>query len=233
MFKLLASMFRNIVALKPPTQTKLLRERGIHKALDTFTQTVLFDTNGTVTSDGVSLIQTPYLEPPPKALIGKAIDVRDARALVKAMPKGKLRALPVESTYVADDNKLTFKTPIGQKVEAKAVEGRPGNWPKWQDKMPRHASYNEVVLDGKRFKKLVAETVAQDAALGKSRKGKKYEPKVVLRVSKSPEHPVEIHSDQGVQGYLLPCIDEVKHERPTSRNEPRTSVSGPKDLAKV
>lgn len=215
MFKLLAAMFRNIVAAKPPAQSKFLRERGMTKALDTFKQTVLFDAEGTVTTDGFSLLQTPYLEPPPKALLGKAVDVRDGKALLKALPKGKLRELPVEATFVADDNKLTLKTANGQKIEAKAVEGHAANWPKWQDKIPKHGDYNEVALDGKRLKKLVSDAVAQDYALGKARKGKGYQPKVVLRVSKSAEHPLEIHTEQQVRGLLMPITDPIEHNRST------------------
>ncbi len=180
MFKLLASIFRNVVAQKPPAQTKFRRERGLTKSLDSFTQTLLFDSEGTVTTDGASLMQVPYLEAPPKALIGKALDIRDGKNLLKALPRGAMRELPVEATFVADDNKFTFKTAAGQKTEAKVVEGHPANWPKWQDKLPKHGEYHEVVLDGKRFKKLVSEAVAQDKALGKARKGKKYEPRLLV-----------------------------------------------------
>lgn len=221
MFKFLAAMFRHVVAHKPPTQSRFMRERGLLKALDSFTQTVLFDTEGIVTTDGSSLLQTPYLETPPKALIGKALDVRDAKNLLKALPKGKLRELPVEATYVADDNKLTFKVANGQKVEAKAVEGHPAHWPKWQDKLPKHGNYHEVAVDGRRLKKLVSEAVAQDNALGKARKGKGYQPRVVLRVSASAEHPLEIHTDQQVFGLLAPISDAVSHGRPRkSKKEP-------------
>lgn len=222
MFKLLAAMFRNIVAKPAPAQTKWRKERNLPaKSLDLFTQTVLFDTEGVVTTDGSMLLQTPYLEAPPKALLGKAFDARDAKALLKALPKGKMRELPVEATYVADDNKLTFKAANGQKLEAKAVEGRPANWPKWQDKIPKHSDYNEVALDGKRLKKLVSDAVAQDSALGKAKNGKGYTPKVVLRVSKNAEHPLEIHTEQKVNGLLMPIIDKVPHPRPTkARQEP-------------
>ena len=217
MFKFLAAMFRNVVAGKSPSQTRYQRERGLTQSLTSFKQTVLFDSEGTVTTDGYSLLQSPYLEAPPKALIGKAVDVRDGKALLKVLPKGKMRELPVEATYVADDNKLTFKAANGQKLEAKAVEGHPANWPKWQEKLPKHGEYNEVVVDGKRLKKLVSDAVAQDNALGKSKQGKGYQPKVVLRVSAKPDHPFEIHSNQGVKGFLMPLPDEVKHDRPASR----------------
>ncbi|MCC6151439.1 MAG: hypothetical protein IT461_14405 [Planctomycetes bacterium] len=223
MFKLLAAMFRNVVAAKPPSQTKFQRERGLTQSLTSFKQTVLFDSEGTVTTDGYSLLQSPYLEVPPKALIGHAVDVRDAKALLKSLPKGKMRELPIEASYVADDHKLTFKAANGQKLEAKAVEGHPANWPKWQDKLPKHGDYNEVVVDGKRLKKLVSDAVAQDNALGKSKQGKGYQPKVLLRVSTKPDHPLEIHSDQGVKGILMPMTDEVKHDRPTRAAKPETA----------
>jgi hypothetical protein len=125
-----------------------------------------------------------------------------------------MRELPIEATYMADDNKLSFKTAGGVKLDVKAVEGHPANWPKWQDKLPKHGEYNEVVVDGKRLKKLVSDAVAQDNALGKSKQGKGYQPKVVLRVSAKPDHPFEIHSNQGVKGILMPMTDEVKHDRP-------------------
>ncbi|MEI2658841.1 MAG: hypothetical protein V9G11_01395 [Bifidobacterium adolescentis] len=151
------------------------------------------------------------------------MDVRDAKALLKALPKGKMRELPIEATYVADDNKLSFKTAGGVKLDVKAVEGHPANWPKWQDKLPKHGQYNEVVVDGKRLKKLVSDAVAQDNALGKSKQGKGYQPKVVLRVSAKPEHPFEIHSNQGVKGILMPMTDEVKHDRPKKAAKPETA----------
>ena len=233
MFKLLAAMFRNVVAGKSPSQTKFQRERDLTQSLTSFKQTVLFDSEGTVTTDGYSLLQSPYLEAPPKALIGHAVDVRDAKALLKALPKGKMRELPIEASYIADDNKLTFKTAGGVKLDVKAVEGHPANWPKWQDKLPKHGEYNEVVVDGKRLKKLVSDAVAQDNALGKSKQGKGYQPKVVLRVSAKPDHPFEIHANQGVKGFLMPMTDEVKHDRPKKAARPASTALSAGETAKV
>ncbi|MCQ3951207.1 MAG: hypothetical protein DPW14_15480 [Planctomycetes bacterium] len=234
MFKLLAAMFRNIVAKPAPAQTKWRKERNLPaKSLDLFTQTVLFDIEGVVTTDGSMLLQTPYLEAPPKALLGKAFDARDAKALLKALPKGKMRELPIEATYVADDNMLSFRTAGGVKLDVKAVEGHPANWPKWQDKLPKHGEYNEVVVDGKRLKKLVSDAVAQDNALGKSKHGKGYQSKVVLRVSAKPDHPFEIHSNQGVKGFLMPMTDEVKHDRPKKAARPASTALSAGETAKV
>jgi hypothetical protein len=154
-------------------------------------------------------------------------------ALLKALPKGKMRELPIEASYIADDNKLSFRTAGGVKLDVKAVEGHPANWPKWQDKLPKHGEYNEVVVDGKRLKKLVSDAVAQDNALGKSKQGKGYQPKVVLRVSAKPDHPFEIHSSQGVKGFLMPMTDEVKHDRPKRAGKPASTALSAGETAKV
>jgi hypothetical protein len=223
MFKLLASIFRNVVSSKTPTQSKFMKERGLKPALTTFEQTLLFDAKGVASSDGASLLHVPYPDDfvPPKALIGKALDVRDAKAVLKLLPKGKLGQAGFDASYNADDEKFTFKSPNGQKLEAKAISkleqaaGSKAEWPDWKAKMPKHGEYYEAALDGKRFKKLVSDAVAQDAALGKKKLGKSYAPKLVLRVSKSDEHAVELHTEQGVQGYVAPITDKLKHGRPT------------------
>lgn len=227
MFKLLASLFRNVVAQNGKAGSKLMKERGIRPALDSFKQSLLFDSKGIVTADDSSLLHVPYPDDfvPPKALVGKALDVRDARNVLKTLAKGKIGQSPFEASYNADDEKFTFKSQNGTKTEAKAVSGHAANWPRWQDKLPKHGEYNEVVLDGKRFKKLVNAAVAQDASLGRQKKGRQHQPKLVLRVSKSPEHPVEIHTGEGVQGYCQPMLQPVKHERPVKGAKP--------ELAKV
>ncbi|GIK53806.1 MAG: hypothetical protein BroJett014_27790 [Planctomycetota bacterium] len=222
MFKLLAAIFRNTVSSKSPSQSKFMKSRGLKPALTTFEQTLLFDAKGVASSDGSSLLHVPYPDDfvPPKALIGKALDVRDAKDMLKLLPKGKLGQQPFDASYNADDEKFTFKAANGQKLEAKAIsriENAPGGkaqWPDWHAKMPKHGEYHEAAVDGKRFKKLVSDAVAQDAALGRKKFGRAYQPKLVLRVSKSDKHPIELHTDQGVQGYCAPITDPVKHGRP-------------------
>lgn len=82
MFKLFAAIFRNIVASRAPSASKFLKGKGLKPSLENFRQTMLFDQKGIVTTDGASLLQVPYPDDyvPPKALIGKALDVRDAKA---------------------------------------------------------------------------------------------------------------------------------------------------------
>lgn len=235
MFKLLAAMFRNVVSAKTPTQSKFMKERGLKPALQSFRQCMLFEQKGVTTTDGVSLLHVPYPDEfeAPKALVGKALDVRDAKALLKLMPRGKLGQQPFEATYVADDEKFSFKSPNGQKFEAKAITRIEGvqeaqaKWPAdWKQKLPKHGQYNEVAVDGKRFKKLVSDAVAQDSALGRKKHGKNYQSKVVLRVSKSDEHPVELHTDQGVQGYCQPLTDDVKHSRSSASRQAAPEAAG-------
>jgi hypothetical protein len=236
MFKLLASIFRNVVASKTPTQSKFMKERGLRPALSDFKQTLLFDSKGVCSADDSSLLHVPYPDNfvPPKALVGKALDLRDAKAVLKTLAKGAIGQSPFDVNYNADDEKFTFKSQTGQKTEAKAitriegVQGAKAEWPAdWKAKLPKHAEYNEVVLDGKRFKKLVSDAVAQDAALGRQKHGRIYQPKLVLRVSKSPEHPIELHTDQGVQGYCQPMTKPLKHERPKKQYDNRGQIVKP------
>ena len=65
--------------------------------------------------------------------------------------------------------------------------------------------------------------MAQDNSLGKSKQGKGYQPKVVLRVSAKPDHPFEIISNQGVKAFLMPMTEEVKHDRPKKAGRPETA----------
>jgi hypothetical protein len=234
MFKLLASIFRNVVSEKAKAGSKFMKERGLRPALDNFKQTLLFDSKGVCSADDASLLHVPYPDNfvPPKALVGKALDVRDAKTVLKTLAKGKIGQSPFDVSYNADDEKFTFKSQNGTKTEAKAItriEGaqeRMAKWPDdWKSKLPRHGEYNEIVLDGKRFKKLVSDAVAQDASLGRQKKGRLHQPKLVLRVSKSPEHPVESHTGEGVQGYCQPMKQPVNHGRPVKGEKP--------ELAKV
>ena len=88
-------------------------------------------------------------------------------------------------------------------------------------------------MDGKRLKKLVSDAVAQDNALGKSKQGKGYQPKVVLRVSAKPDHPFEIHSNPGVKGFLMPMTEEVTHDRPNKAAKPASTALSAGETAKV
>ena len=71
------------------------------------------------------------------------------------------------------------------------------------------------------------------STLGKSKLGKGYQPKVVLRVSAKPDHPFEIISNQGVKGFLMPMTDEVKHDRPKRAAKPASTALSAGETAKV
>ena len=190
-----------------------------------------FEDNGMASCNGATILFAPNLggEKTSRELVGKALHVKDARRIANSA--GLELTAEKGSLFVRDAKGVMHQAQLADRIA-----------PDWRRGLPAHNDYYEVAINPRELRGALmsVEQLSQDrlpisrgAALS-----------VTLRVSKSPEHPLELHSPGGVFAAVLPqsqslivhCLGRISRwfQKITGTTETRASKAAPvRELAKA
>ena len=199
-----------------------------------------FEDSGMASCNGATILFAPNLggEKTSRELVGKALHVKDARRIAKELPKGRI-ANSAGLELTAEKGSLFLRDAKGVMHQAQLADRIA---PDWRKGLPAHNDYYEVAINPRELRGALmsVEQLSQDR-LPISRGAA---PSVTLRVSKSPEHPLELHSPGGVFAAVLPqsqslivhCLGRISRwfQKITGTTETRASkAAAVRELAKA
>lgn len=162
-------------------RAKTLRKKDVPMPMNF----VFFAEDGLVSSNGTALVfaRNKAGKTPPE-LQGKALNIADLKRIAKNLPKGKFGkdielSADKGQLFVKDSRGVTHQAPLSLRDHA----------PKpFKDLLPQHDDYYEVAANPRELRAAIM-SVEQLEADGLAR-GE--QPSITLRLSKNPEHPIEI-----------------------------------------
>ena len=161
------------------------------------THFILFEDEGVVSTNGTVIVFAPNEggKKTPAELKGKSLLVSDAKRIAKDLPKGRLGQ---EIELSAEKGQLFVKDARGTMHQA-PLQLRPAK-ADFRTRLPQHDDYYEVAANAGELRAAIM-SVEQ---LERDRSPLRDKPSITLRVSRNPEHPIEICGKGGAFAAVAP-----------------------------